>query len=420
MSFRRYPSPAGSALPSGASTSVLQTAGNVSVASIDIKTPALGQALAAASAPVVLTAAQITTLTPLASVAISNLPAVQTIQPLAAIVATGSVTSAVALFTQDCASYQSVSVHITAIPAGNVVSFQISNDNVNWYNCACMPGGDLISILATTAAVAGPYSSQLNSRYFRAIVSTYTSGTIAATAYFKNFGNSPNSVGGYVSALQLDGSGNGITSTAGAMNVSLVGGATSALQSPLNVSAASIDTKTPILGQALATGSVPVVLTAAQIATLTPLASVSVSNFPALPSSNITQIGGTAITLGQKTSAASLPVTLASDYVALSPKGRGVLTPFRNAYGSVNVLTGSYTQVTAVTSAQINEIEIFDSSGQTMAIAIGAAAAEVVQAYIFPGGNGRMPLLIPAGSRISIIAISASATLGEIDINFYT
>jgi hypothetical protein len=51
-------------LPTGASTSALQTATNASLASIDTKTPALGQALAAASVPVVLTAAQLTALTP--------------------------------------------------------------------------------------------------------------------------------------------------------------------------------------------------------------------------------------------------------------------------------------------------------------------------------------------------------------------
>ena len=51
-------------LPTGASTSALQTTGNSSLSSIDAKTPALGQALAASSVPVVLTAAQLTTLTP--------------------------------------------------------------------------------------------------------------------------------------------------------------------------------------------------------------------------------------------------------------------------------------------------------------------------------------------------------------------
>lgn len=57
------------ALPTGASTAAKQDTGNTSVASIDTKTPALGQALAAGSTPVVLTAAQITALTPPTTVA---------------------------------------------------------------------------------------------------------------------------------------------------------------------------------------------------------------------------------------------------------------------------------------------------------------------------------------------------------------
>lgn len=55
-------------LPTGASTSALQTTGNTSIGSIDTKTPALGQALAASSVPVVLTAAQVVTLTPPAAI----------------------------------------------------------------------------------------------------------------------------------------------------------------------------------------------------------------------------------------------------------------------------------------------------------------------------------------------------------------
>jgi hypothetical protein len=53
------------------------------------------------------------------------------------------------------------------------------------------------------------------------------------------------------------------------------GGSTSAKQDTGNTSVASIDTKTPALGQALAAASVPVVLTAAQITTLTPPAAIA-------------------------------------------------------------------------------------------------------------------------------------------------
>lgn len=65
-------------LPTNAATSALQTTGNTSLASIDTKTPALGQALAAASTPVVLPAAQITALTPPTTVGVNSLPALST------------------------------------------------------------------------------------------------------------------------------------------------------------------------------------------------------------------------------------------------------------------------------------------------------------------------------------------------------
>lgn len=61
------------ALPTGAATGAKQDTGNASLGNLDTKTPALGQALAAASTPVVLTAAQLTALTPISG----NLEATQ-------------------------------------------------------------------------------------------------------------------------------------------------------------------------------------------------------------------------------------------------------------------------------------------------------------------------------------------------------
>ena len=52
----------------GVATSAKQDTGNASLASLDTKLPPQGQALAAASLPVVLTAAQVTTLTPVAAI----------------------------------------------------------------------------------------------------------------------------------------------------------------------------------------------------------------------------------------------------------------------------------------------------------------------------------------------------------------
>ena len=70
----------------------LQTTANTSLNSIDSKTPSLGQALAAASIPVVLTASQLTTLTPLSSVSVSNFPSTQPVSIAASVAVTGPLT----------------------------------------------------------------------------------------------------------------------------------------------------------------------------------------------------------------------------------------------------------------------------------------------------------------------------------------
>jgi len=91
----------------------------------------------------------------------------------------------------------------------------------------------------------------------------------------------------------------------------------------------------------------------------------------------------------------------------------------RNDYTVTNVTTGAYVQLIASTAAAYNAIEIFDSSGQTLQIALGASASEVNQFLILPGGNGRIPYTIAAASRVSVRAVSGTANVGELSINFY-
>ena len=117
-------------LPAGASTSALQTAGNASVASIDTKTPALGQALAASSVPVVLTAAQLSTLTPLTTVAVTG-TFFQATQPVSAVslpLPTGASTAA--LQTAGNASLTSIDSKLTA-PLSVTFSAGTSVNNYN-------------------------------------------------------------------------------------------------------------------------------------------------------------------------------------------------------------------------------------------------------------------------------------------------
>jgi hypothetical protein len=93
--------------------------------------------------------------------------------------------------------------------------------------------------------------------------------------------------------------------------------------------------------------------------------------------------------------------------------------PARNDYTVTPVTTGAWVQLVASMSHTAQEIEIFDSSGQTLALGFGASGSEVAQINILPGGNGRVKLVVPSATRVSIKAISANASVGEIDINFY-
>lgn len=93
------------------------------------------------------------------------------------------------------------------------------------------------------------------------------------------------------------------------------GAATSANQTATNVLVTSLDTKAPALGQALVGASVPVVLPATQLTSLTPPAAIT--GF-ALEATLVAQSAKLPATLGAKTSAASLGVVLASDQATLN------------------------------------------------------------------------------------------------------
>lgn len=113
-------------------------------------------------------------------------------------------------------------------------------------------------------------------------------------------------------------------------------------------------------------------------------------------------------------------VKLVASSLTSSPPvdGRTKVAIVRHNYQSTNVTTTAYVTLIASTSEQINELQIFDSSGKTLVIAVGGVGSEVDQIYVFPGGNGNTNLKIAALSRVSVKAISGDAVKGELTINF--
>jgi hypothetical protein len=186
---------------------------------------------------------------------------------------------------------------------------------------------------------------------------------------------------------------------------------------------------------------------------------------------NISQYGGTTTTLGIKASAASIPVVIASDQVvpisatALPlPTGastsanqvtaqtslstmitnQGTIitdlgtiitnqtsgsatvgiagtvianTPIINVYTTTPITTATYVQLVASTTNTINNLHLFDSSGQAMILGIGASGSEVTTLFVPPGGD-TYTLRIPAGSRLAYKALTANAVAGYLLMSF--
>lgn len=189
------------------------------------------------------------------------------------------------------------------------------------------------------------------------------------------------------------------------------GAATSAKQDTAQTSLSSILTSVQLIDDAIAGNEMQVdVLTLPALpAGTNNIGDVDVLTLPSIPAGT-NNIGDVDVL--------TLPAIPAGSNLIgkISRPGRAKVELIRFAH-STPVTTAAYTQLVASTSAEINVLDIFDSSGETLVLAVGAAASEVNQIYIFPGGNGRIELLIPAGSRISVKAISANTASGELLIN---
>lgn len=86
------------------------------------------------------------------------------------------------------------------------------------------------------------------------------------------------------------------------------------------------------------------------------------------------------------------------------------------------ITNAGWTELIAATTNAIKKMTWFESSGFPMEIALGGVGGEIRKFVVPPGGfNGAIPMDIPAGSRISAKALTASAiNAGSIIIaNFY-
>jgi hypothetical protein len=95
-------------------------------------------------------------------------------------------------------------------------------------------------------------------------------------------------------------------------------------------------------------------------------------------------------------------------------------TPVFNDNSSNNITTAAYLQLVAATSVITSRVEVYNQSASSIYFAVGAAASEINQFIIPPGGNGFVPLQIASNSRVSVKAVDANATTGSLIVNFWT
>lgn len=396
-------------LPAGASTAGNQITGNNSLASIDSKTPALGQQVAAASQPVVLTAAQITTLTPLSSVTVTQATGTN----LHAVLDSGSTTAV----TQATAA--SLNATVTQGPAGAAawkvdgsastqpISGTVTANagtNLNTSALALETGGNLAAINTKTpalgqAAMAASSPVVIASNQSTLPIANQTDSTATGSLGALNATVVLATNGAGTAMTEISGTWSGTITFQGSNN------AFSTFQAitSINISSASTQSATT---------------------TANGFYSVVCAGFAQVRAIMTAYTSGSAAITMEGSAAHRVVVPLqgipANLQATVTTAGKSKVNLARNDYSGTSVTTAAYVQLIASTASAASLVELFDSSGQTLVLAVGAAASEVDQFYINPGGNGQVPLSIPAGSRVSIKAVTATAAAGYINLTLYS
>lgn len=199
----------------------------------------------------------------------------------------------------DVSAYKWISVHLTSAASSGTLSFQCSNDNVNWLSLPLQGISSTINAAQSSAALSGSVNNMfigpINFRYMRLRLSSYASGSIQGVVELYTYSTALNTLG--IAASQI-GTWN-MLSVAGEAHIGQVGGLTPLISAtfvrPSNVTAYaanSVVTVTAngalaIAGASRATGKTGSILSVTLIDavnSLTPLQPV-IWLFSALPTS---------------------------------------------------------------------------------------------------------------------------------------
>lgn len=116
----------------------------------------------------------------------------------------------------------------------------------------------------------------------------------------------------------------------------------------------------------------------------------------------------------------SLRKAIASVRINHTGSGNADLTLDTGTPSAITFSIGSWTEIFASTGETVRAIEIFDATGEIALVASGAAASEVVEFRVIPGGNGLNYFQIDETTRVSLRYESTlPAANSDTVINFY-
>lgn len=88
------------------------------------------------------------------------------------------------------------------------------------------------------------------------------------------------------------------------------------------------------------------------------------------------------------------------------------------SYSTTNVTTSAYVTLLNSTPIAVSKLQIGDSSGEQLKLAVGLAGQEVDICTVPVNGSLVVPIYLIAGQRLSIKSISATASNGYNTVTF--
>lgn len=368
-------------------TLITQTDGvEGSLTSIDGKTPALGQALAAASVPVVLTAAQITTLTP----------------------QTNALTD--------------TQLRASAVPVSGTVAVTQSGT----WNITNISGTISLPTGAATESTLSSFSAKFPDASFGSATSSPRIAAVVGNAGGVNAFTNPF----YISPSS------GATFAISAASLPLPSGAaTETTLAGIRTRVDVVDHGSTSTAQRVA-ADIGVGGTAVSNSNAVPISdaggsitidgTVGISNLPAVVDTAFGTVGAATprsaslIGVGTAAVSASNPVPVSSVGGSSVQLASATVHPYFQDFATSS-LTTAYTQVIASLGTTVQAFSATNNSATPIYIATGAAASEVVRYIVMPGENtGRQLLTIASGTRIAIATQGGTESSGKFALNVFS